>query len=455
MTQLAEMTEKHTQVGTAPRVMVLGMGATGASCARYLARHDLPAVFVDTRNTPPALAEIATAMPQARCYRGPDLPELPRTVEQLLVSPGTPLDLPLIRTARARGLTVESDIDVFMREARAPVIGITGSNGKSTVTAMLAAAMSTAGWRVPAGGNLGTPALDLLTADADAYALELSSFQLERSSPLKLAAAALLNLSPDHLDSHGDYASYVAAKGRILAACQQAIINRDDASLAELLQAGAGVTGFTLGEPGTGDFGLRIHNGSEYLACGRALLLPVSDLQLAGRHNVANALAALALGAAVGADLASMLAGLKQFTGLEHRMQVVANRDQVCWVNDSKATNVGAAVASISGIDGPFVLIAGGDAKAADFSPLVEALRGRRCELVLIGRDREQIAAAVGDICPCHRADDMQAAVNLAQAIVDPGWTVLLAPAAASLDMFANYAERGRAFAAAVGKLGS
>ena len=452
---LAAMTDMREQAEPSPRVMVLGMGDTGAACARYFAQQGLPVAFFDTRSTPPAMAEIQRVMPDAVCYRGSETPELPRTVERLVVSPGIPLDLPLLRKARARGLAIDSDIDLFMQEARAPVVGITGSNGKSTVTAMLAAALRNAGWRVAAGGNLGPPALDLLAADPEVYALELSSFQLERSRLLELAAAALLNLSPDHLDLHGDYSSYVQAKARILSRAQQLVINRDDPALAALLPAGVGVTGFTLGEPSTGDFGLRTHNGREYLACGRALLLGTDELRVAGRHNQANALAALALGAAIGADLANMLGGLREFRGLAHRMQLVASREGVSWINDSKATNVGAAVASIAGVDTPLVLIAGGDAKAADLQPLADCLEGRRVEVVLIGKDREQLAAVLAGVCPCHRADDMNAAVAKAASIADRGWTVLLAPAAASLDMFSNYAARGDAFVQAVRELAS
>ena len=450
---LAAMTDTRSQADPSPRVMVLGMGDTGAACARYFARQGLVAAFFDTRNTPPALAAIQQAMPDAICYRGPELPELPRTVERVVVSPGTPLGLPLLATARERGVPVESDIDLFMQEARAPVVGITGSNGKSTVTAMLAAALDSARWRVAAGGNLGPPALDLLGEDPEVYALEMSSFQLERSRPPQLAVAALLNLSPDHLDLHGDYPNYVAAKARILSRAQRVVINRDDPALEALLPAGVGVTGFTLGAPSTGDFGLRSHGGRDYLACGRALLLATDELQVAGRHNQANALAALAIGAAVGADLANMLGGLREFRGLAHRMQRVASREGVTWINDSKATNVGAAVASIAGIEAPLVLIAGGDAKAADFEPLADCLTDRRAEVVLIGRDRDQLAAALAGICPCHYADDMTAAVRKAASIADRGWTVLLAPAAASLDMFSNFAARGDAFAAAVREL--
>ncbi len=433
-----------------PRVLVLGMGATGASCARYFSTRDIDVMFADTRPNPPALAEIEAAMPQAVCATGANLPELPRTVEWVVLSPGVSLDLPLLATARARGLEIYSDIDLFFREVQAPVIGITGSNGKSTVTAMLAAALNAAAWRAPAGGNLGTPALDLVDPNADAYVLELSSFQLERSQKLPLEVAVILNVSPDHLDLHGDFSAYANAKARIYASCRHAVINRDVPGLQDFQPANAAVTGFTLNKPRSDDFGIREFDGRTYLACGRAPLLPVADLPVAGRHNLANALAALALGAAAGADLRAMVQGLRTFKGLPHRMEIVSRAHGIQWINDSKATNVAAAVASIEGTDGPLVLIAGGDAKGACFEPLADCLRNRRCRVLLMGKDSERMADALRDVCPCDCVPDMSAAVQAAHDAAGPGWTVLLAPAAASLDMYSSFAVRGEDFAAAV-----
>jgi UDP-N-acetylmuramoylalanine--D-glutamate ligase len=360
------------------------------------------------------------------------------------------MNLPLLVCARTRGVPVHSDIDLFMQECRAPVIAVTGSNGKSTVTAMVGALLRAAGWQVPVGGNLGTPALDLLDSAADAYALELSSYQLERSQPLAVAAAVLLNLSPDHLDTHGGFEPYAAAKARIYLRCGHAVVNRDVPELAASVPSSVAVTGFTLGAPDPGDFGVLCVDGRDYLACGRAPLLPAAELKITGRHNLANALAALALGAALGGDLRDMVQGLRSFAGLPHRMQLISRRDGIVWIDDSKATNVGAAIASISGIDGPLVLIAGGDGKGADFAALADSLRGRRCVSVLLGRDRQRIAAALDGVCAVHEVADMPAAVRMARSLASPGWTVLLAPAAASLDMFTDFGARGDAFAAAV-----
>ena len=433
---------------TPARVLVLGMGATGASCARFLAARGVSAQFADTRAVPPRRAEILDAMPGASLQSGgPDL-ALADSIETVVVSPGVPLDLPVLEQARRQGLRIVSDIDLFREHCRVPLIAVTGSNGKSTVTSMLGAALRTAGWDVRIGGNLGQPALDLLDPAAEAYVLELSSFQLERSGRLDAQAAVILNLSPDHLDAHADLASYGDAKLRIYDGCEHAVVNRDQPVAPALSGA---VTGFTLHEPAPGDFGLRVHDGKAYLAVGEALLLPVDELGVSGRHNVANALAALALGAAIGVDLQGMVAGLRRFTGLPHRMQQVCSEQGVTWIDDSKATNVAAAIASIQSVDGPLVLIAGGDAKGADFVALADALRARGDSVaVLLGCDRERLANALDGVCAVQLADDMATAVAIARSLAKPGTTVLLAPACASLDMYTDYAARGDAFVAAV-----
>ncbi len=432
------------------RTLVLGMGATGASLARYLARRGETAAFVDSRSTPPGQDAIRAALPDARLFAG-EPPELGEHIHRVLLSPGVPLDAPLLVTARARGLPVLSDIDLFMSEARAPVVGITGSNGKSTVTAMLASALAAAGWQVRAGGNLGTPALDLLDPLAEAYVLELSSFQLERSAEPSLAAAVVLNLSPDHLDSHIDLSDYFAAKARIYRRCRHAIVNREQPELAALVPPGPALTSFGLDVPGTDDFGLRQQAGRDYLACGSALLLPADELPLPGRHNLANALAVLALGTAIGASPQAMLGGLRAFRGLPHRMQLLGEWRGIRFIDDSKATNVGAAVASVSGISGPLVLIAGGDAKGASFEALAGALRASDTRgVVLLGRDREALAVALAGVAELSLATDMQAAVRQAIEWLPDGGTVLLAPACSSLDMYSSFAARGAAFQQAV-----
>ena len=431
--------------------LVLGMGGTGASYARFLAARGGQAVFADTRDAPPGAGGIRDAMPGAEVLTSTALTAVPDGVERILVSPGVDLRLPVIADARRRGLPILSDIDLFIQEAAAPVSAITGSNGKSTVTSMAGAMLAGAGIRTAVGGNLGTPALDLLDAGVEHYVLELSSFQLERSALLSLASAVVLNITPDHLDIHGDLDAYREAKARIYARCGLAVVNRDEPGLELLVPAGTPIVGFGLQVPsGPGDYGLVERADGQWLARGAEPLLPVRALPVTGRHNVSNALAALALCSVARPRASELLPGLRDYSPLPHRMALVLERDGVAWIDDSKATNVGAAVASIGSVQGPLVLIAGGDAKGAGFESLAAALRGRECAVVLLGRDRELIAEALAGICPVHRADGMSEAVGIAARLARPGSTVLLAPACSSLDMFRDYAARGEAFAAAV-----
>ncbi|MCC5794893.1 MAG: UDP-N-acetylmuramoyl-L-alanine--D-glutamate ligase [Chromatiales bacterium] len=432
------------------RSLVLGMGETGAALARWLARQGRSGRFADSRVTPPGLQAIRAALPDALLEPGALPSRLPADTSDVLVSPGVPLGLPLIAEARARGIPVRSDIDVFAAEATAPVLGVTGSNGKSTVTALAGVLLETAGVRVATGGNLGTPATDLLAPGVEAFVLELSSFQLERSGPLPLAGAALLNLTPDHLDQHEDLTAYAAAKSRIYMAARVAVINRDQPALWRNLPGSMPRVGFGLGSPGADDFGLRAGRDGPALAHGERLLLPVSELNLAGRHNVSNALASLALVSTLGVDPASCIEGLRNFRGLPHRMQLVSRALGARWVDDSKATNVGAAVTAIDSTPGSLVLIAGGDAKNQDFAALAIALRGRDCTALLLGRDRERLADALRPACPVELVDDLAVAVSRAAQLARPGLTVLLAPACSSLDMFSGYTERGEVFRRAV-----
>lgn len=449
-----EMTETRSQTQSGIRTLVVGLGKTGLSCARYLAGLGHQVHVVDSRQNPPGLAGLREEVPAATTTLG----EIPESrldnVDQLVVSPGLPMDLPLLQAARARQMPVLSDIDLFAAVALAPVIGITGSNGKSTVTSMLNDMVIAAGYRVRTGGNLGVPALDLLDGEEpDFYILELSSFQLERSGVLPLRAATVLNLSPDHLDQHRSYEEYIAAKAKILEDCENPVINRDDPVVMGLLRGESEFTSFGLSEPGERDLGIRLVHGQRCFCRGGTVLMPVSELGLVGRHNEANALAALALGSALGLEDAAMADALRAFRGLEHRMQEVRNRNGVRWINDSKGTNVGATVAAVRGLDGPLVLIAGGLAKNADFRPLATALADRTIAIVLIGRDAPAMARELEGVCKIVMAADMADAVTQAEKIATAGTTVLLSPACASQDMFDDYAHRGRVFAELVGGL--
>jgi UDP-N-acetylmuramoylalanine--D-glutamate ligase len=430
--------------------LVLGMGGTGVSFARYLATRGVRAIFADTRSIPPGGAAIRAALPAAEILPSGPPATVPPGVNRILVSPGVDLRLPLLADARARGVPVLSDIDLFVAGAAAPITAITGSNGKSTVTSMVGAMLAGAGARAAVGGNLGTPALELIHPAVSHYVLELSSFQLERSAPLPAAAAVVLNITPDHLDMHGDFKAYTVAKARIYARCELAVVNRDLPDLAALVPAGTPTLGFGLDEPTGRDFGLRDRDGRTWLARGAEPLLPLAELPVTGRHNVANALAALALCSVSGIDVHDLLPGLRRYQALPHRMALVARQNGVTWIDDSKATNVGAAVTSIGSVEGPLVLIAGGDGKGASFETVAAALAGRECAAVLLGRDRELLAAALEGTCPVHRVADMAAAVSQAVRLASPGWTVLLAPACSSLDMYTDYGARGDAFSAAV-----
>ena len=429
--------------------LVVGLGATGLSIARYLKRTDIDAMFFDSREAPPGMAELDDVWPDAEVLLG-DV-KLPRGVARIITSPGIADSHPLLKKARSKHLEVVSDIELFAREAKAPFIAVTGSNGKSTVTTLLYYMCLADGRDALAGGNLGEPALDLLDYPTpQIYVLELSSFQLHRTQKLPAAVAVLLNVAPDHLDWHADEAEYRKSKYRVYREAEGAVINRADPIAKKHSKHCKRVVSFGLDAPSENQFGLRSEDGETFLARGESLLISVRDLSMYGVHNQLNALAALATGELVGLGMPSMLQVLAEFPGLPHRMQLVARIGAVDYINDSKATNVAAAVASINSVDGMLVLIAGGDGKGGDFRELAEALEGKLRGVVLIGKDAEQIAAALDTMMPVHYAKDMSAAVQAAASCAESADTVLLAPACASLDQFKNYMARGEAFCEAV-----
>jgi len=377
---------------------------------------------------------------------------LPRNVDRVIASPGIPDSHPLLEKARAAKIEVLSDIELFAREAEAPFIAVTGSNGKSTVSTLLYYMCKAAGLNVYAGGNLGEPALDLLDKERpDIYVLELSSFQLQRTEQLPAAVSVLLNISPDHLDWHASEAEYRGSKYRVYREARAAVINRADAMSLPYVSRIDTVISFGLDAPEDGHYGIRELDGERYLARGETLLLAVRELALFGLHNQANALAALAAGELAGLDIPAMLQVLLEFPGLPHRMQFVARHGAVNFVNDSKATNVAAAVASIASVDGMLVLLAGGVGKGAEFGELAAAVENKLRAAVLIGEDAEKIANALDTVMPVYFATDMDDAVQQAAAYAEADDTVLLAPACASLDQYKNYMARGDAFVSAVG----
>ncbi len=436
------------------KTLIVGLGKTGLSCARFFAARGIPAAVIDSREDPPGLESLRSELPDTALFLGRFDPVVFEEAEQLVVSPGVSLKEPLIQQALARGIPVIGDVELFATQAPAPVVAITGSNGKSTVTSLLGEMAQQAGLRVKVGGNLGEPALDLLDEDAQLYVLELSSFQLETTRSLCPAAAVVLNLTPDHMDRYDDVGAYGAAKAVIYQGAHKRIFNLDDAAVMAMRQGGGDDLFFTLGEPETGCFGLRRYEGAVWICQGEQKLMPAADLPVPGSHNRANALAALALGSAIGLRMEGMLAALRRFHGLPHRTQFVAEHQGVRWYNDSKGTNVGACVAALEGLDseteGKTVLIAGGECKGADFAPLVPVVACAVRAVVLIGRDAPSLERVLTGIVPLYHAEDMDEAVQAAAQQARPGDRVLLSPACASFDMFDNYEDRGRCFMDAV-----
>lgn len=433
--------------------VVIGLGKTGLSLVRFLARQGVAVAAVDTREQPPELAVIRKEWPQVELHCGSLDTPLLQQAEVLYVSPGLALATPQIQREIARGVRISGDVDLFLQQAKAPVIAITGSNAKSTVTSLVGLMAEKAGVRVAVGGNIGTPVLDLLSDEIELYVLELSSFQLETISHLQPLAATCLNISADHLDRYSDLQHYTEVKLQVYENAKWAVINRDDTAAQPLAVAGEQLS-FGLSAPG-GDNAFGLRDG--WLARGSENLLPVSELKIPGLHNQANALAALALGTAAGLPMAAMLQALREFAGLPHRCQWVRQIYNVNWYNDSKATNIGATLAAIEGLardTGKLVLIAGGDGKGADFSGLADAVRQHCRALVLLGRDAEQMRIALADTGVfAIRVADLDEAVSYAADLAHPGDSVLLAPACASIDMFKNFEQRGELFVRAVEEL--
>ncbi|MFJ3119732.1 UDP-N-acetylmuramoyl-L-alanine--D-glutamate ligase [Pseudomonas protegens] len=430
--------------------IVVGLGKSGMSLVRFLASRGVAFAVADTRENPPELATLRRDYPQVEVRCGElDVDFLCRA-DELYVSPGLALATPALQAAAARGVKLSGDIELFARNAKAPIVAISGSNAKSTVTTLVGEMAAAAGKRVAVGGNLGTPALDLLSDDVELYVMELSSFQLETTDQLGAEVATVLNISEDHMDRYSGLPAYHLAKHRIFRGARQVVFNRQDALTRPLIGEGLPCWTFGLSKPDFKAFGLREEDGEKYLAFEFQNLMPVRELKIRGAHNQSNALAALALGHAVGLPFDAMLAALRTFAGLEHRCQWVRDLDGVAYYNDSKATNVGAALAAIEGlgadIEGKIVLIAGGDGKGADFKDLRGPVAANCRAVILMGRDFDQIGEAIGDAVPLIRVGSLQEAVEQCRATAQPGDVVLLSPACASFDMFKNYEDRGHQF---------
>ena len=435
--------------------VVIGLGKTGLSCVRYLRSLGYKVAVNDTRDNPPNLAELQAEFPDVEISLGKLDEHLLLKAHEIIASPGISINEPELLSARLNaGISVIGDIELFCRAVDKPIVAITGSNAKSTVTTLVGLMAENAGINVAVGGNLGTPVLELLNQPADLYVLELSSFQLETTHSLRAAAAVVLNISEDHMDRYANMQEYHKAKHRIYRNCHFYITNRQDLLTVPLLPEAIPNTSFGLDKPDLNTYGVIREQGKNYLAKGQAKLLATDEMGIFGEHNVANALAALALGEAVNIPMAAMLQTLKAFTGLKHRCQLVVKHQGVAWYNDSKGTNVGATLAAINGlgaaISGKVLLIAGGVGKGQDFSPLSPALAQYGKALILLGEDAEKIDQAVRADIPKVHVSSLVAAVQQAQQLAKEGDAILLSPACASFDMFKHYEDRGEQFVAAV-----
>ena len=434
------------------RALVVGLGVSGLSSARWLARQGYTVSVVDSRAQPPGLDALHAELPEVTVHVGSFEPTLFSDPGLLVVSPGVSLHEPIIAAAIKRGIEALGDVELFARVATAPVIAITGANGKSTVTSLVGDMCKEAGFDVAVGGNIGVPVLDLLrNPEPEVYVLELSSFQLETTASLKARAATVLNITPDHMDRYASQGEYAAAKARIFRGAGSMILNADDPVVLAMRQAGRTMRSFGTNPPvNESDYGLVTHAGETWLARGARPLMPASDVPVPGRHNLVNVLAAMALAEAMHVPLDAMQRAVAKFRGLHHRTELIAERDGVRWIDDSKGTNVGATAAALKGMGAPVILIAGGDGKGADFGALRAPVAEHARAVVLIGRDAALIEKALAGAVPVVHAQDMQAAVHAAARLARSGDVVLLSPACASFDMFRNYEHRGQVFAEAV-----
>jgi UDP-N-acetylmuramoylalanine--D-glutamate ligase len=420
-------------------IVIIGLGKTGFSCARYLTSQHIPFRVMDSRGNPPGLAEFNALFPGVPVTAGKFDEAVIHSAETLLVSPGvSPQTFPPEK--------VQGDMALFARAAKAPIIAVTGTNAKGTVTTLVGEMVKAAGRKSAVGGNIGTPALDLLFESVpDFYVLEVSSFQLEMLPSLRNKAAAILNLSPDHLDRHQTMENYQKIKQRLYVQSETAVFNRQDAYTFPLHPTPHQIS-FGLDIPAENQFGLK----ENHLMYGENVLLPVEALKIQGRHNYLNALAALALGQAAGLPMSAMLTALENFSGLPHRCEWITTQQDIVWINDSKATNIGAALAALTGwgghISGKIILIAGGTGKGADFTLLQDAVKKYTKKIILIGQDASLMAKALEQHAGIQYAADLASAVQTAHKLAVPGDAVMLSPACASFDMFNDFEDRGNQF---------
>lgn len=425
--------------------LVIGLGVSGRSVLRYLQGQGMAVRALDTRQAPEGLDDLHAEFPKLKVHTGGFKKGWMERARRLIVSPGVAISTPAIAAQIAEGKEVIGDIELFARAASRPLVAITGSNAKSTVTTLLGEVAEACGRQPGVGGNLGIPALDLLASDAGLYVLELSSFQLETTYSLNAQVATILNVSQDHLDRYNRFSDYLAAKQRIYDGCQVAVWNRDDVATRPQVPVPREVT---FGSHPQADY--RLDSDRNALLYKGETLLTLDQLTLTGHHNAMNVLAVLAMADALGLERETALATVCAFQGLPHRCQMVAEAGDVRWFNDSKATNVGATLAALTGIgeaiNGKVILIAGGQGKGQDFSPLAEPARQYLRAALLLGEDADKVADGLIGV-PRERIETMAEAVTRARQLAQPGDAVLLSPACASFDMYSGYTERGDDFA--------
>lgn len=427
--------------------LVIGLGATGFSCVQYLQSKNIPVMVVDTRDNPPKLAECKKCFPHIEIHLGKFSDAVFSKANTIVVSPGMSLDEPCIKKCISNNIPVIGDVDIFARDATAPIIAITGSNGKTTLTTLMGELIKNAGYKAIVCGNIGLPVLEALQQPKpDYYVVELSSFQLDTTYSLKAKVAVVINVSADHMDRYATVDDYRASKQRVYKNCEFAIANKDEPDIWKNLHFKNDLIIFTLKKPNENEFGI----SDNYLMQGNHKLILISDLILQERHNNQNFLAALAMGSALQLPMENMLQTLKQFSGLPHRCQFVKNINGVAYYNDSKATNVGAAIAAIDSmsqhIKGRIILLAGGDSKGVDLTPLQNPVKKNVAHVILFGKDADLLQTTLSDCTDISRVNNLREAISAAKKIAQSGDIVLLSPACSSLDQFENYAARGNEF---------
>ncbi len=429
-------------------MIIIGLGETGLATLRYCVKNNIPVSVVDTRPHPPLLEHFKKEFPDIEVYLGGFPAEL-KSAKCLIISPGLSQQDPELKKMLSKDAEVIGDIELFARKVTAPVAAITGSNGKSTVTTMLGEMAKASGLAVGVGGNLGPPALSLLSPDTQLYVLELSSFQLETTYTLAPAVATILNVSPDHMDRYPSFQAYMDAKRRIYQNAKAIVVNRLDENL-QHFPKNIPQYGYSLSSALNEDYGFQ----EGILMRGKTHLLHSRELKVVGRHNILNALAALAMAESLNLPLHSSIEALKKFQGLAHRCEWVRTLKSVKWINDSKGTNVGATLAALEGlgpeIQGKWILIAGGLGKNADFKPLLSVVKRYVSAVLLIGEAAPLLQTLFQGTVPTFRVNSMENAVEKAASLAKPNDGVLLSPACASFDMFKNFEDRGQAFKTAV-----